>query len=117
MAQTDGDTADTSADLSGGAVPSLRELILAQSALETGIPVLLFTGSSLAPAAAADDPRDDGAAVGAALVADTAAALGIDVDRLELFSGDSYLLQATLGERLLRASAGDGAAPGDGEPA
>jgi len=114
MVQTDGDTADTSADLSGGAVPSLRELILAQSALETGIPVLLFTGASLAPAdASAAPPTSD---AGVALVADTAAALGIDVDGLELFSGDGYLLQATLGERLLPASAGEGADHGGGEP-
>ena len=86
-------------DLTGSAVPSLRALILAQSALETGIPVLLFTAGSLDPA----DPPP--AAARAELVAETAAALGLDVDDLELFSSDGYLLQATLGERLLRDSA------------
>jgi len=74
---------------------SLRDLIVAQGMQETGIFVLLFTSET-----AAASPDDDAAtlAASAEMVQRKASELGVDLDRLELFSDDAYLLQAALGE-------------------
>ena len=74
----------------------LRDFILAQGLLGTAIPVLLFTSEHLAAA-------EQSAAPGARpeLVVETANRLGLNPERLTLFSDDAYLLQTALGERLL----------------
>jgi hypothetical protein len=74
---------------------SLRDLIVAQGMQETGIFVLLFTSESAAPKAAADP---DVLTPSAELVQRKAAELGVDLERLTMFSDDAYLLQAGLGE-------------------
>lgn len=79
---------------------SLREIILAQSSQEVGIPVLLFTSATLT-----EDPADlPGGEPGphpVEPVAAAAAAVGVDLDALTLFSTEAYLLQVALGGRLL----------------
>jgi hypothetical protein len=76
---------------------SLRDIIIAQGEQETGIFVLLFTPASLHASAGSKDDL----AVTVAQVDDAAAELGLDPQRLTLFSEDAYLLQAALGERAL----------------
>ena len=73
---------------------SLRDLIVAQGMQETGIFVLLFTSETAA--ASPDDAAT--LAASAEMVQGKASELGVDLDRLELFSDDAYLLQAALGE-------------------
>lgn len=74
---------------------SLRDLIVAQGMQETGIFVLLFTSETTAPDADADPVTRTASAEA---VHRKAAELGVDVDRLEMYSDDAYLLQAALGE-------------------
>ena len=71
---------------------SLKRMILGQAMEATAIPMVLFTSDTLADGDASDGPPDE--------VAGTAAALGIELDTLDLFSFDAYRLQAALGERL-----------------
>ena len=80
-------------DVATDADPSpLRRLVLAQFHEPGGAAVQLFTTATLRGG------WDRGRA--AAVVA-TAADLGLDLDRVELFSADAYLLQSALGERAL----------------
>lgn len=72
---------------------ALRDIILAQSFQEVGIPVLLFTAESLG--AAEHDPATGDPAL------PVMAELGLDPAGLVLFSADAYLVQTALGARLL----------------
>jgi hypothetical protein len=74
---------------------SLRDLIVAQGMQETGIFVLLFTSETAAPS---PNARPDTLTPSAELVQRKAAELGVDLERLTMFSDDAYLLQAGLGE-------------------
>ena len=74
---------------------SLRDLIVAQGMQETGIFVLLFTSDT---AAAGTNGKAETLDASVELVQRTAAELAVDLDRLEMFSDDAYLLQAALGE-------------------
>lgn len=76
----------------------LRELIVAQGLQETGIFVLLFTGETSSAIAEAGDARISRQAE---LVQRKADELGVDMQSLELFSDEAYLLQAALGETVL----------------
>jgi len=71
----------------------LRELIVAQGMQEAGIFVLLFTNAT-----AAAEGAGDSAGQQPETVSRTAEELGVDLDALDLFSDDAYLLQAALGE-------------------
>ena len=80
----------------------LRDLIVSQARLQTGIFVLLFTSETVAPIVTGADP---GADHEVDLVAEQASGLGIDLDELALFSDDAYLLQSTLGAVVVAESA------------
>ncbi len=96
LVDADAASDDPAAQPAAAAGPSsLRDIIVGQGLLETGIFVLLFTSETLqAPAG----PTEDRAV---AEVDRTAAGLGIDPAQLALFSEDAYLLQAALGEALV----------------
>jgi hypothetical protein len=85
---------------------SLRDVIVAQGLMETGIFVLLFTSDTVEPTVSTQSQS-------AALVDATADRLGVDRHGLKLYSPDAYLVQAALGEAVLDQL---GAAP-EGEQA
>ena len=76
----------------------LRDLIIAQGMEETGIFVLLFTTDTAAGNGGSADADDAANAEAAETVSALATELGVDTQRLTLFSDDAYLLQAALGE-------------------
>jgi hypothetical protein len=93
--------ADPDVTQNGSAEPSpLRRLVLAQFHEPGGAAIRLLTSATVGT-----DPFRAGE------VAAAARALGLDPDRVELFSDDAYLLQSALGEQTL-TSGRDGATEG-----
>jgi hypothetical protein len=72
----------------------LLRIVEKQGRQPVGIPVLLFTDVTLA----ADGPPDDGAHSTVNAVQQAAADLGFDLEQLELFSTESYLVQTVAGQ-------------------
>lgn len=72
----------------------LLRIVEKQGREPVGIPVLLFTDATLA----ADGPLDVGAQPSVNAVQQAAADLGFDLDQLELFSTESYLVQTVAGQ-------------------
>ena len=71
---------------------SLKRMILGQAMEATAIPMVLFSSDTLADGDEPDGQPD--------AVARAATDLGIELDRLRLFSFDAYRLQSALGEGL-----------------
>jgi hypothetical protein len=71
---------------------SLKRMILGQSMEATAIPMVLFSSDTLAAGGAPEGQPE--------AVTRAAAELGIDLDRLQLFSYDAYRLQSAIGEGL-----------------
>jgi hypothetical protein len=67
----------------------LLRIVEQQGRLPVGIPVLLFTDATLA-ASDVGEPTN--------VVRQAAADLGYDIERLELFSTESYLMQTVAGQ-------------------
>ena len=72
---------------------SLKRMILGQAMEATAIPMMLFSGETLAGGGDRTDGQPDA-------VARAATDLGIDLDNLRLFSFDAYRLQSALGKGL-----------------
>jgi hypothetical protein len=72
----------------------LLRIVEKQGRQPVGIPVLLFTDVTLA----ADGPPDDDAQSTVNAVQQAAADLGFDLEQLELFSTESYLVQTVAGQ-------------------
>jgi hypothetical protein len=68
-------------------------IVEAQGRTPVGIPVLLFTDQTLAADYGNDDANEDGS-----VVQQAAADLGYDLEALELFSTESYLVQTVAGQ-------------------
>lgn len=69
-------------------------IVEAQGRTPVGIPVLLFTDATLAT----DDPSKDQSGAEVPVVEQAAEDLGYDLDELELFSTESYLVQQVAGQ-------------------
>lgn len=69
-------------------------IVEAQGRTPVGIPVLLFTDATLAT----DNPSKDGSGAEVPVVEQAAEDLGYDLDELELFSTESYLVQQVAGQ-------------------
>jgi hypothetical protein len=76
-------------------------IVEAQGRTPVGIPVLLFTDQTLAADDATYDATDDGnddAIEEGSIVQQAAADLGYDLEAIELFSTESYLVQTVAGQ-------------------
>ncbi|GAA3719244.1 hypothetical protein GCM10022204_44260 [Microlunatus aurantiacus] len=79
----------------------LLRIVEKQGRQPVGIPVLLFTDATLAPDGPltdGDEPLPDGGERTGNVVRRAAADLGFDLDQLELFSTESYLVQTVAGQ-------------------